>query len=241
MSTCTQVDCIAMRRAFRGESRHIWTLALSLLISSAGGAVHAGTYIYGFAEDGATPPLPAGFMTRPPAGPTDGLVLDGTFSDVSAAAAGAGHAVFGSLASSSRAGEIGGFQGDLAGRGLGGGVGSKGNGGGFVSPSSPPHLSLAEPTPFEPGSGQSYLPDPLGETPNTEIPRLGEYTPPPYAPPQTVLVDEDDPSTVPGATIIDPAAVHDGTDHLPEPGTLSLLILGVLALGWHSIRTRRNA
>jgi hypothetical protein len=217
---------------------------MSLLISSAGGAVHAGTYIYGFAEDGAITPLPAGFMTKPPAGPTDGLILDGTSSDLSAAAAaaaGAGHAVFGSLPSSSRAGELGGFLGDLAGRGLGGGVGSNGNGGGLGSPSSTPHLSLAEPTPFEPGSSQSYLPDPLGETHTTEIPPLGEYTPPPYTPPKTVLVDEVDPSTVPGATIIDPAAGHDGIDHLPEPGTLSLLSLGVLGLGWHSIRTRRKA
>lgn len=224
-----------MRRAFRGGSGDGWAAALLLLISSTGGAVHAGTYVYGFPEEGAITPLPAGFMTEHPASPTDGLLLEGTTSDPADTG---GHAVFGSLGSFSQGNGSGSFGGDLAGSGLGGGGGggNGGGGGGFGSQD----LSLAAPTPFEPGTGQTYLPDPLGESPNNDIPPLGEYTPPPYTPPHPDLIDEDDPSTDPGATIIDPETAHDGTDHLPEPGTLSLLSLGVLGLGWRAIRTKRK-
>jgi hypothetical protein len=225
-----------MWRAFRGGSRPGWAAALALLISNAGGAVHAGTYVYGFPEEGAIAPLPAGFMTEPPAGPTDGLLLDGTTSDPAATG---GHAVLGSLGSFSQGNGSGSFGGDLTNSGLGGGGGGSG-GGGFGAPGSTPELSLSVPTPFEPGAGEAYLPDPLGESPNNEIPPLSEYTPPPYTPPQPDLIDEVDPSTDPGATIIGPESAHDGTDHLPEPGTLSLLSLGVLGLGWRAIRTKRK-
>lgn len=228
-----------MERAFRGVSGPGWAAALLLLISCTADAVHAGTYVYGFPEEGAITSVPAGFMTEPPPSPTDGLQFDGITSDPAADAASSGHALFGSLGSFSQGSGSGSFGGDLGGSGLGGGGGGGGGGtgGGFGAAGSTPELSLA---PFEPGTSDPDLLDPLGDSTNTKIPPLGEYTPPPYTPPQPDLVNENDPTTTAGATIIGPESAHDGTNHLPEPGTLSLLSLGVLGLGWRAIRTKRK-
>jgi hypothetical protein len=214
--------------------------ALGLLLAFAGGTAQAGTYVYAFPEDEVATSLPAGFMSAPPAGPTDGLLLDDLLSDeLSDSASRLG--VFGSLGSFSGGSGPGGFGGDLTGSGQGGGGGSGGNGGGFDGPGSTSDLPLAGPSPLAPESSEPNVPDPLGETPDTEIPPLGEYTPPPYNPPQPDLIDENDPAGNPGSTVIDPVPGHDGTNHLPEPGTLSLLSLGVLGLGWRAIRPRRKS
>lgn len=223
-----------MRRAFRGGKRPGWAAVLLFGILIAG-EVQAGTYLYAFPEEGAITSLPAGFMTEPPPGPTDGLLLDGTTSDP-AASADSQHAVFGSLGSYSQGNGSGSFGGDLTSSGLGGGGGG-GNGGGGTGT---PNLSLPGSPPFVPGTGEPYLPDPLGESPNTEVPPLGEFTPPPYNPPDPGLIDEEDPASDPGATNVDPAPADDGSDHLPEPGTLSLLSLGLLGLGWRAVKTKRK-
>lgn len=222
-----------MRRVLCRGSGLGCAAALGLWLAIAGGSARAGTYVYAFSEEGEITSLPAGFMSAPPAGLADGLLLDdfiGATGD---------HGVFGSLGSFAQGSGSGSFGGDLT--GSGGGVGGGGgNGGGFGGPGGTPDFPLAGPTPLEPGAGESNLPDPLGESPDPEVPPLGDYTPPPYNPPQPDLVDEDDPANNPGSTVIDPAPGHDGTDHLPEPGTLSLLSLGVLGLGWRAIRPRRQ-